>query len=112
MMTATRALVAAAEREDDPVNGINARMFRLMTHILGGGDRRTPPADWRPTYSGDDPRNEPDLWIADQSGDEVIWCQLAAHEPQPDEHWNACSWCGQMHFGIMEVFTYMLPEDH
>lgn len=93
MIVATRALLAEAEREDDPINGINARMFRFVAHVSMEGDRRTPPADWRATYPFDDPSYEPDLWIADLA-EPTIWCK-ASSEPE---------------YG--EILTFMLPSDY
>lgn len=86
----------------------DARVLRLIVHLQSGGDPRTPPADWRPTYPLDDPRNEPDLWVADLA-DPTLWCKRDDHEPQGS---SACSWCGGQHHDTMSVYTFMLPEDY
>lgn len=132
VMTKSLTELVAAERESrdkglpagwpsDPAS----RVMRLWAHLLGGGDPRTPPADWRPTYPLDDPSNEPDLWISDQD-EPTIWCKLDRHgfvapggyemdaelDPELSGPRNfACAWCGKEHVDEMDVYTFMLPEE-
>lgn len=105
MILASAALVATSEREP----GVGDVVGRLVAHVESGGDLRTPPAEWRPTYPMDDPANAPDLWIADKTG-EVIWCKLDTHPPQGTG--AACGWCGRTHREPMAVYTFMLPSDY
>ena len=106
MIVVTPALVAAAEREAS----INGSVLRLVDHLISGGDPRTPPPGWRPTYPMDDPANAPDLWIGGRSGDEIVWCKLDTHPPQGES--APCSWCGYEHVGRMDIYTFMLPSDY
>lgn len=100
MVVGTPALLAVAD----------ARVVRLVAHFAARGDPRTPPADWRPTYPMDDPRNEPDLWIADLT-EPVLWCKADTHRNQTAPG-APCSWCGSAHRDAMTVYTYMLPSDY
>lgn len=130
LVNATTTLIRVAHDEGDSYDSVKDRINRLVEHITEGGDMRLPPIGWRATFANDDIRNEPDMWIADLGNAIPVWCKMERHtyvatvpgrqaHPRPGLEMfkqydrPPCGWCGVRHGeDVMNVFTFMLPEDY
>ncbi len=85
-------------------------MLVALPRIKAGGSAARAVPEWKATYPGDDPANEPDLWT--RIAVPIVWIKRADHEPDESDAAGTCSWCGRRHAGVMAVFTVLLPEEY